>query len=68
MVNIEIKPEAFEADGPADAVERQVLNLVREKNMLDDGSGVQFRMAGAGKPPENGAGNRFGPAFRRSRG
>jgi glycerophosphoryl diester phosphodiesterase len=36
MVNIEIKPEAFEAEGPADAVERQVLNLVREKNMLDD--------------------------------
>jgi glycerophosphoryl diester phosphodiesterase len=36
MVNIEIKPEAFEEDGPADAVERQVLNLVREKNMLDD--------------------------------
>ena len=36
MVNIEIKPEAFEVDGPADAVERQVLNLVREKNMLDD--------------------------------
>ncbi|WP_372683079.1 glycerophosphodiester phosphodiesterase [Desulfosarcina sp.] len=36
MVNIEIKPEAFEAEGPADAVERQVLNLVREKNMLDE--------------------------------
>jgi glycerophosphoryl diester phosphodiesterase len=36
MVNIEIKPEAFEADEPADAVERQVLNLVREKSMLDD--------------------------------
>jgi len=36
MVNIEIKPEAFEADGPPDAVERQVLNLVREKNMLDE--------------------------------
>ena len=36
LVNIEIKPEAFEADGPADAVERQVLNLVREKNMLDE--------------------------------
>lgn len=35
QVNIEIKPEAFEADGPADAVELQVLNLVREKNMLD---------------------------------
>jgi glycerophosphoryl diester phosphodiesterase len=36
QVNIEIKPEAFEAEGPADAVERQVLNLVREKSMLDD--------------------------------
>ena len=36
LVNIEIKPESFEADGPADAVERQVLNLVREKSMLDD--------------------------------
>ena len=36
MVNIEIKPESFEADGPPDAVERQVLNLVREKNMLDE--------------------------------
>lgn len=36
MVNIEIKPEAFEADGPPDAAERQVLNLVREKNMLDE--------------------------------
>lgn len=36
MVNIEIKPEAFEEKGPADAVERQVLDLVREKNMLED--------------------------------
>lgn len=36
MVNIEIKPEAFEPDGPTDAVERQVLSLVREKNMLDE--------------------------------
>jgi glycerophosphoryl diester phosphodiesterase len=36
QVNIEIKPESFEEEGPADAVERQVLNLVREKNMLDD--------------------------------
>jgi glycerophosphoryl diester phosphodiesterase len=34
LVNIEIKPEAFEEDGPADAVERQVLALLREKNML----------------------------------
>jgi glycerophosphoryl diester phosphodiesterase len=36
LVNIEIKPEAFEDEGSADAVERQVLNLVREKSMLDD--------------------------------
>ena len=36
MVNIEIKPEAFEAHGPPDAVERQVSALVREKAMLAD--------------------------------
>jgi glycerophosphoryl diester phosphodiesterase len=36
LVNIEIKPEAFERHGPADAVERQVLRLVREKNMCAD--------------------------------
>lgn len=36
LVNIEIKPEAFEAQGPADAVERQVLDLVREKKMQAD--------------------------------
>jgi glycerophosphoryl diester phosphodiesterase len=36
LVNIEIKPEAFEGHGPADAVERQVLDLIREKSMLDD--------------------------------
>ncbi len=36
LVNIEIKPEAFEAQGPADAAERQVLDLVREKKMRDD--------------------------------
>lgn len=36
LVNIEIKPEAFEADGPADAVERQVLDLVCRKKMVDD--------------------------------
>jgi len=36
MVNIEIKPEAFEPEGTADAVERQVLDLVREKKMCDD--------------------------------
>jgi len=34
LVNIEIKPEAFEAHGPPDAVERQVLALVREKAMV----------------------------------
>ena len=33
MVNIEIKPEAFEPDGPPDAVERQVLALVRRHHM-----------------------------------
>ncbi|MEE4114052.1 MAG: glycerophosphodiester phosphodiesterase family protein [Desulfobacteraceae bacterium] len=36
LVNIEIKPEAFEAEGPVDAAEQQVLSLVREKNMLDE--------------------------------
>jgi glycerophosphoryl diester phosphodiesterase len=36
MVNIEIKPEAFEPHGPADAIECQVLELVREKKMMDD--------------------------------
>ncbi len=36
LVNIEIKPEAFEDQGPADAVERQVLDLVLKKNMRDD--------------------------------
>lgn len=35
LVNIEIKPEAFEAHGPADAVECQVLALVHEKQMGD---------------------------------
>lgn len=36
MVNIEIKPDVFEPEGPADAVERQVLGLVREKKMRDE--------------------------------
>jgi glycerophosphoryl diester phosphodiesterase len=36
LVNIEIKPEAFEAHKPADAVERQVLDLVCEKKLRDD--------------------------------
>jgi glycerophosphoryl diester phosphodiesterase len=34
-VNIEIKPEAVEAHGPADAVERQVLDLVHSLAMDD---------------------------------
>lgn len=36
LVNIEIKPEAFESHRPADAVERQVLALVYEKKMVDE--------------------------------
>ncbi len=36
LVNIEIKPEAFEANGAADAVERQVVELVRAKGMTGD--------------------------------
>ena len=36
LVNIEIKPEAFEPHGPADAVERQVLALVCDKKMVED--------------------------------
>ncbi len=36
LVNIEIKSEAFESDGPVDAVERQVLSLVQDKKMLAD--------------------------------
>jgi glycerophosphoryl diester phosphodiesterase len=35
-VNIEIKPEAYESAGPDDAVERQVVALVRERSMVDD--------------------------------
>jgi len=35
-VNIEIKPEAFEAHEPKDAVERQVWELVRAKGIQDD--------------------------------
>ncbi|GAB6906070.1 Glycerophosphoryl diester phosphodiesterase [Desulfosarcina cetonica] len=34
-VNIEIKPEAFEKEGPIDAVERQVCDLVVAKRMRD---------------------------------
>lgn len=36
LVNIEIKPEAYEAQGPVDAVERQVLALVHAKHMARD--------------------------------
>jgi glycerophosphoryl diester phosphodiesterase len=36
MVNIEIKPEAFEAHAPVDAVERQVLAAVRKRQMTED--------------------------------
>ena len=36
LVNIEIKSEAFEADGPEDAVERQVVELVQARQMADD--------------------------------
>ncbi|BBO83567.1 glycerophosphodiester phosphodiesterase [Desulfosarcina ovata subsp. sediminis] len=35
LVNIEIKPEAFEPDGPDNAVERQVLDLVHREQMCD---------------------------------
>jgi glycerophosphoryl diester phosphodiesterase len=35
-VNIEIKPDCFEEQDPADAIERQVLSLVREKGMDSD--------------------------------
>ncbi len=36
LVNIEIKPEAFEVHGPKDAIERQVLELVRSQQMEED--------------------------------
>lgn len=36
LVNIEIKPEAFEPQGPEDAVERQVLGLVTEYEMTEE--------------------------------
>ncbi len=35
-VNIEIKPEAYESSNRDDAVERQILDLLTERNMLDD--------------------------------
>jgi glycerophosphoryl diester phosphodiesterase len=35
MLNIEIKTSAFEADCPADAVERQVVNLVKAGGAMD---------------------------------
>ncbi len=36
LVNIEIKPEAFEPNGPEDAIEQQVWQLVQDKEMADD--------------------------------
>lgn len=36
LVNIEIKPEAFEAHGPSDAIELQVLGLVRSHQMEEN--------------------------------
>jgi glycerophosphoryl diester phosphodiesterase len=36
MVNVEIKPNAFEPHGPVDAVERQVLELIHANDMGDD--------------------------------
>jgi len=35
MVNIEIKPEAFEPSAPADAIEHQVMDLVRKHSAED---------------------------------
>lgn len=35
-LNIEIKPEAYEADGPVDAIERQVLSLIHREKMDGD--------------------------------
>jgi glycerophosphoryl diester phosphodiesterase len=35
LINFEIKKEALEADGPADAVERQLVALVEERRLLD---------------------------------
>jgi glycerophosphoryl diester phosphodiesterase len=35
LVNIEIKPEAYERHAPADAVERQVLSMVKKRQMTE---------------------------------
>jgi glycerophosphoryl diester phosphodiesterase len=36
-VNIEIKSNAYESHHPADAIEKQVVELLRQKNLLDTG-------------------------------
>jgi len=36
-INIEIKPHAYEAHHPPDAIEKQVVELLRQKNFLDTG-------------------------------
>ena len=57
LINIEIKPSAFEAHQPPDAIERQVAALVQRKNVLDSVlvSSFQRRLleniAGMGNPP-----------------
>lgn len=35
MINIEIKPEAFEKNNPDDAIEKQVLNLINRYSCID---------------------------------
>ena len=35
IINIEIKPHAYEPDHPADAIEKQVVRLAKEKKMQD---------------------------------
>jgi glycerophosphoryl diester phosphodiesterase len=57
LINIEIKPEAFEPDAPLDAVERQVLALVQAKHLVDTVLISSFewrilgRLAGAANAP-----------------
>jgi len=36
-INIEIKPHAYEAHHPPDAIEKQVVKLLRQKNLMDTG-------------------------------
>lgn len=56
-INVEIKPEAHEADGPADAVEFQVMGLIRARNAGDRvlissfEPEVLLRIAGMASPP-----------------